>query len=79
MTMATGTPTTDQVRIAQSAATTFRTLTWNLTIPVQVSLAVGPSVQAHGNSTKAPSYSVDIGARGGVGGGVETYFVSSYI
>ena len=60
-------------------ASTFRAITWNLKLAVQVSLAVGPSVSnrpAQDEQEEGRGFSTDIGARGGVAAGIEVYYVS---
>lgn len=78
--MSSPSPLPDHLRSAQSTASTFRNLTWNLTIPVEVSLATGPSVQGQMGSEKGQAGQVygstDIGGRGGIAGGVDRYYVS---
>jgi hypothetical protein len=79
--MSSPSPLPDHLRSAQSTASTFRNLTWNLTIPVEVSLATGPSVQGQMGSEKGQAgqvySSTDIGGRGGIAGGVDRYYVST--
>lgn len=72
-------PQPDHVRAALGNASTFRAITWNLKLSVQVSLAVGPSVSgmpAQDEQEEGRGFSTDIGARGGVAAGLEKYFVS---
>ena len=73
-------PLPDHLRTAQGSASTFRALTWNLKIPVQISLAVGPAVSgrqaSEGDDGNGRGFSIDIGARGGVAAGMDKYYVS---
>jgi len=83
MSISSPSPLPDHLRAAQGNAATFRALTWNLKIPVQISLAVGPTVPGgqgtKGDKTDGQGYSSDIGARGGVAAGMDKYYVSHAI
>jgi hypothetical protein len=72
-------PQPEHLRAALGDASTFRSITWNLSLPVQISLAVGPSVSGRSTTEEqvdGRGFSSDIGARGGVAAGLERYYVS---
>lgn len=79
MSISSPSPLPDHLRAAQGNASTFRALTWNLKIPVQISLAVGPTVPGgqgtKGDKADGQGYSSDIGARGGVAAGMDKYYM----